>query len=93
MKYVLATILLLIGAAVSFGQEQKKFKDDSEVPRVTIEEAKKLYDSGSAVFVDARGTDAYKDERIKGAISIPAGSSEKEYKKLPAGKTIITYCS
>ena len=93
MKYVIATILLFISAVISFGQEQKKFKDDSEVPRITIEEAKKLFDSNSAIFVDARGADAWKDERIKGAINIPAGSSDKEYKKLPTGKTIITYCS
>ncbi len=42
-----------------------------EVQRVTPEEAKAAFDSGSAVFLDVRSHTAYVQSHIPGALSIP----------------------
>jgi 3-mercaptopyruvate sulfurtransferase SseA len=64
-----------------------------EAPRITIEEAKKDFDGGNAVFVDTRAEVQYRQERIKGAINIPMEAVETKYKDIPTGKKIIAYCS
>lgn len=94
MKPILLTCLLVLSALTAFGQtsDAKKFKDDSEVPRISIEDAKTAYDKKDSVFVDARSTDIYKQEHITGAINIPLGT-DNEFGSLPKGKRIIVYCS
>ena len=67
--------------------------DGDEVERITIEEAKKLFDAGDAIIVDARSNNAYNNEHIKGSINIPANEFEKRYKEVPKDKKIIVYCS
>lgn len=94
MKVFLTVLILTIcGLAVS-GQtgETKKFSSDADVPRMTIEEAKKAFDDGTAVFVDSRAADAYRQERIKGAVMIE-GANEDRFDVLPKGKKIVVYCS
>ncbi|MFL6373909.1 MAG: rhodanese-like domain-containing protein [Pyrinomonadaceae bacterium] len=91
MKYVLSTVFVLIAAVAGFGQPTK-YKDTSEVPRITLEDAKKAYDDKTAVVVDARPIEAYKEQHVKGAINIPLGSTS-DFSSLPKGKTIIVYCS
>lgn len=95
MKLISVIVFIAVAALVSFSQtaEYKKFKDESEVPRILLEDAKKAYDDGSAVIIDARSVDTYKQEHIKGAINIPYGSTESEFDKLPKGKKFIVYCS
>jgi predicted sulfurtransferase len=66
---------------------------DSTAPRIGLADAKKDFDSGEAVFIDTRSAVAYKNEHIKGAISVPAGQFEKTYKNVPKDKKIIAYCS
>ena len=64
-----------------------------DAPRITLEEAKKDFDAGKAVFVDTRAEASYKTEHIKGAINIPAEAAQTRYKEIPTGKKIIAYCS
>lgn len=64
-----------------------------EAPRITLEEAKKEFDAGNAVFVDTRAEATFKNEHIKGAVNVPAEAFEAKYKEIPAGKKIIAYCS
>jgi len=92
MKLVLSLLLILAAAAIAFGQTPKKYKDTTEVPRITLEDAKKAYDDNSAIFIDARPAEAYRDDHVKGAINIPLGSTT-DFSTLPKGKTIIVYCS
>jgi 3-mercaptopyruvate sulfurtransferase SseA len=95
MKLIGVIIFIAFTALVSFAQgtEYKKFKDESEVPRIVLEDAKKAFDDKSAIFIDARAADVYKQEHIKGAISIPYDPSGTNLDKLPKGKRIIVYCS
>ena len=66
---------------------------DDDAARITLEEAKKLYDAGKAYIVDARPEEAYKQEHIKGAVNITSGTLDSRLKDLPKDKTIIVYCS
>ena len=64
-----------------------------EAPRISLADAKKDFDAGSAIFVDTRAESAYKNEHIKGSINLPAEAFEMRYKQLPTDKKIIAYCS
>jgi predicted sulfurtransferase len=64
----------------------------ADVPRIAVEDAKKEFDAGTAVFVDTRSEYAYNIEHIKGAMNIPAENFEERYKDIPTGKKIIAYC-
>ena len=64
-----------------------------DAPRITLEEAKKLYDAGNAFVVDARPEEAYKQEHIKGSVNITSGMLDARLKDLPKDKTIVVYCS
>lgn len=73
--------------------EYRAYSGDADVPRISLEEAKRDYDNGFAVIVDSRDAGSFANEHIKGAINIPVGSPETEYSKIPQGKKIIVYCS
>ena len=91
MKFVLSAIFLLAASVVGLSQTTK-YKDTSEVPRITLADTKKAFDDGSAIFIDARPAEGYKDGHVKGATNLPYGSTD-DFDKLPKGKTIIVYCS
>ena len=61
--------------------------------RISLADAKKDFDAGSAIFVDTRDEAAYKNEHVKGAINISMNAVETRYKEIPTGKKIIAYCS
>lgn len=68
-------------------------KVSEEAPRISLEDAKKDFDAGTAIFVDSRPADSYKIEHIKGAINIPFADAETRWKEIPTDKKIIVYCS
>jgi 3-mercaptopyruvate sulfurtransferase SseA len=95
---LLAWLSAFTVAAFVVGCQQStyhKFEKDSEVPRISIEEAKAAYDADSAIIVDARAQVTYDQEHIAKAINIPFGGTptDEQLAKLPKGKKIIVYCS
>ena len=62
-----------------------------------VRTAREIYDSGSAVFVDARTREDYRDGHISGAVSFPAYAFEEHIDafkmKYPPFLTIVTYCT
>ena len=68
---------------------------DLEIGDVTL--ARKLYDSGKFVFVDARSRDDYVEGHIKGAVSLLVGEFDEKIdvflEEYSPEKAIITYCS
>jgi hypothetical protein len=67
---------------------------EDKIPRVKVEEAKKMVAEGKAIIIDVRGADAYKMSHIKGALDVPLTKlNDGEFKDLPNGKLIIAYCS
>ena len=69
--------------------------DDLEIDDVKI--ARKIYDSGTALFVDARMRENYEDGHIPGAVSLPVGQFDENIevfkKRYSPDQPIITYCS
>lgn len=73
-----------------------KYKNDGDVPRVSVQDAKVELDGGTAILVDARPESAYDDEHAKGSINIPLGTPPDKIKEEVAsaqGKKIFVYCS
>ena len=63
------------------------------VPRITIEELKKLMDEGAdIVVVDTLYPYWYKRGHIKGAINFPWAETIKEPTVLPRTKLVVLYC-
>jgi 3-mercaptopyruvate sulfurtransferase SseA len=63
------------------------------VKRVTTVELRDALEKGTALVVDVRGDDAYRQSHIKGSISIPLGQVATRLNELPRDKMIVTYCS
>jgi hypothetical protein len=64
-----------------------------EVKRVTTVEVRNAVEKGEAIIVDVRGDAAYRQNHIKGSISIPGDQVEARLGELPRDKMIVTYCS
>jgi rhodanese-related sulfurtransferase len=81
-------------APATAGQPAVPQSAESQVPRITVEELKKLMADGQVVVVDVRMADAYKIEHIKGSISLPLDKIQAgDFQNLPRDKRIVTYCS
>lgn len=70
---------------------KNEVQDDTA--RISLEDAKKDFDAGTAIFVDARDAASYKFTHIKGAVNIPFTEAENRLKEFPTDKKIIAYCS
>ena len=67
-----------------------------EAHRISPEEARQRVEAGHYVlFVDARSPDAWAkaDQKLPGAIRIPADEIADHLRELPRDATIITYCT
>ncbi|MBN2115457.1 MAG: rhodanese-like domain-containing protein [Anaerolineales bacterium] len=95
--YILTAILLLmlLASACSGRPTQTEPVTKSEVPRVSVTEAKAALDNGTAVIVDVRSPAAFEASHIAGALSIPLAEIEIDPAGLKFDKTqsIITYCT
>lgn len=85
---------------MSKGVITAKSRNDVVVRELEIKdlfEAKEIFDSGDAVFVDARSPDMYEEAHIAGAVSIPAYMLDEymiEFTSLyPVATPVVTYCS
>ena len=97
---ILLGVLLLITAVVLGLQNIFNSPTDSaheetypEIQRVTLTEAKAALDAGSALFVDVRSAQAYRESHITGSINIPLAELEQRINELDPARWIITYCT
>ena len=63
------------------------------VKRITTIELRDALQNGTAIVIDVRGDDPYKQNHIKGSISIPFAQIQSRLSELPRDKMIVTYCS
>lgn len=92
MRYIYS-ILIVVILFVSIVGFQKVISASQDAPRISLADAKKDFDAGTAVFVDSRGESSYKEKHIKGAINVPFVEAEARWKEIPTDKKIISYCS
>lgn len=86
-------LMFLIACQQNKLAEYKKYEKEADVPRISVEDAKKEVDAGNALIVDSRAEAAFKQEHIAGSINIAFGATEDKFSVLPKGKKIIVYCS
>lgn len=96
--FLLSAILLLMLSACAQAAEPappigEPQIPESEVPRVSLEEAKAALDGKTAVFLDVRAAGSYAASHIPGALSIPLNELEGRLDELDPADWIITYCT
>jgi rhodanese-related sulfurtransferase len=71
-------------------------KEDAGVHIVTLEQVKRLMNSGNVLLIDARNAEEFERGHIKGAVNIPYMEVEKYFEKLlefPTDTLIVIYCN
>lgn len=85
--------LTLIG---NWSPEARIVSKTGESIVISLQDAKKMFESQQAVFVDARPLSEYDSGHIKGAIGLPWSEFNAYFGKvapdIPENKTIIAYC-
>jgi rhodanese-related sulfurtransferase len=85
--------LTLVG---DWSPEARLTTDSGESMVISLEEAEKVFASGTAVFLDARSEGLYREGRIRGARNLPWQSFEAHLDKvmaeIPPDALIVTYC-
>src|SRR5262249_52465918 len=61
--------------------------------RIGVEELHKLWEKNEVLIIDPRAEPAYREEHIKGAISVPTDLVEAQAAELPHNKMIVAYCT
>ncbi len=61
--------------------------------RISLADAKKDFDAGTAVFIDTHTPEQFAIQHIEGAINIPASDIGTRADSIPKGKKIVAYCS
>jgi 3-mercaptopyruvate sulfurtransferase SseA len=61
--------------------------------RITVAALHDLYQKNNVLIIDTRADTAYKDEHIKGSISMPTGTVLSRVDELPRDKMIVAYCT
>jgi 3-mercaptopyruvate sulfurtransferase SseA len=89
-----AALLLLRPANEPLGVEETvQTISPQTVPRVNLPDAKRAYESGSAIFVDVRDESSYESSHIPDALSIPLSALPDRADELDRNAWIITYCT
>jgi 3-mercaptopyruvate sulfurtransferase SseA len=65
----------------------------ASVPRVTVAELAAALKEGRAVALDVRPAEAFEEEHIRGAISIPEEEVSTRAGELPKDKLVVAYCA
>jgi rhodanese-related sulfurtransferase len=67
-----------------------------QVTRITVDEvAERLNRSEQFAFVDTRNPQAWgeADQKLPGAIRVPADAVDQHTNEIPHDRTVITYCT
>lgn len=64
----------------------------ADVPRLSVQEAKALYDTGNVKIIDVRAAADYSKSHIKGAVNIPQLEVGKRAAEIPKTGNVLLYC-
>jgi rhodanese-related sulfurtransferase len=75
----------------------KEAESKTAIQKISLDEAKWLFNNHKAIFIDARGKNEYDERHIFGAYSIPAGDTAASISRTAGvlkdkGKVIVSYC-
>ena len=96
-------ILLTLGSVIAGGilacnsnetlLSQAPAKPADDARRIGAEELHKLWLTNDVFIIDTRLEPAYKQEHIKGSVSMPTGTVMDHLADLPRNKLIAAYCT
>jgi rhodanese-related sulfurtransferase len=87
-----ALALVLLGVTATAAARQVP-DPGAALPRITLQDFKKLVDTHAVLVVDVRGDEVYRAGHIPGSISIPIDKLEQRVAELEKEKRpIVTYC-
>lgn len=66
---------------------------EAAVPRISLEEAKAAFDTGTAIFIDVRGTENYNLVHVPGALDLSIDQYATGLADVDRDALIITYCT
>ena len=96
-KLGLAVLAALVAVwAVFKWIERRRFYKLLERSRISAPELQERLDRGeNIVVVDLRSDMTYRVDglKVKGAIHIPPSQFDRRYKEIPAGRTVVMYCT
>ncbi|MCL5986469.1 MAG: rhodanese-like domain-containing protein [Actinobacteria bacterium] len=95
VSFVFVIALFSVGCLEQKVASETEKVDKPPYQDVTVDEAKRLIDTGNNIFiVDVRTQQEYDDGHIPGANLIPVDKFEKAVSegKIPPGKTVLIYC-
>ena len=94
ISLLLAAASLTLFVAAEAACRQNGGKDPfASIPRVSVDELKKALKEGRAVVVDVRPAEAFEEEHIAGAVSIPEEEIKERAGELPEDKLVVAYCT
>lgn len=64
----------------------------NEPPQISLEEAKKRFDEGGALFWDIRDPASYEEAHIPGAIHVHDGNAPQLFEQTDKSKPLVIYC-
>ena len=65
----------------------------ARILRMSVKELKQALDEGRAVVADVRPAEAFEEEHIEGAFSVPEENWAARAGELPTDKLVVTYCA
>lgn len=65
----------------------------TQFPRISLEDAYKLFVAGKATFIDVRSNEQFSYGHIRGSLNIPRSQIITRFREVTPGKTVITYCA
>jgi len=64
-----------------------------EVPRVSVEDAKRVVDEGKAIFIDVRSQESYGESHIPNAVNVPLDGGSNYSVDAPHDALLFLYCT
>lgn len=64
-----------------------------EVPRVSVEDAKRVVDEGKAIFIDVRSQESYRESHIPGAVNVPLDGGSNYAVDASRDALLFLYCT
>lgn len=64
----------------------------ADIPRVSVQDTKALFDASNVKIIDVRVAKDYDIEHIKGAINIPQNDAVKRIAEIPKSGNVVVYC-
>ncbi len=65
----------------------------ARIPRMSVSELKRALEEGRVVVADVRPAEAFAEERIAGAFTVPENDWAAHAGDLPKDKLVVTYCA